>query len=81
LLQGAEDRAEVEARTRQFWMTTLTANLAQPPFQIGLPVTYLFIKELEIDNLTTLFTGMTLNLPPERVAPWLWRQAAGGLHV
>jgi vacuolar-type H+-ATPase subunit C/Vma6 len=81
LLQGAQDRAEVEARLRQFWMTTLTENLAQPPFQIGLPLTYLFLKELEIDNLITLFTGMVLNLPPEQVAPWLRRRAAGGLHV
>jgi V/A-type H+-transporting ATPase subunit C len=81
LLQGAEDRAEVEARLRQFWMTTLTKNLVQPPFQIGLPLTYLFLKELEIDNLITLFTGMMLNLPAEQVAPWLWRRAAGGLHV
>lgn len=81
LLQGAQDRAAVEARLRQFWMTTLTKNLARPPFQIGLPLTYLFLKELEIDNLITLFTGMVLNLPAEQVAPWLWLRAAGGPHV
>ena len=81
LLQGAQDRAEVEARLRQFWMATLEHSLARPPFQIGLPLTYLFCKELEIDNLITLFTGMVLNLPAEQVAPWLWRRAAGDLHV
>jgi vacuolar-type H+-ATPase subunit C/Vma6 len=81
LLQGAQDRAEVEARLRQYWMATLENSLAQPPFQIGLPLTYLFLKELEIDNLITLFTGMALNLPAEQVASWLWRRAAGGLHV
>lgn len=81
LLQGAADRVEVEARLRQYWMAVLEKNLAQPPFQIGLPLTYLFFKELEIDNLITLFTGMVLNLPSEQVAPWLWRRAAGGRYA
>ena len=52
-----------------------------PPFQIGLPITFLFFKELELDNLITLITGMLLDLPSERVAPWLWRRVAGGGHV
>jgi len=81
LLQGAKDRAEVEARLRLHWMATLEKSLARPPFQIGLPVTYLFFKELELDNLITLITGMLLNLPSEKVAPWLWRRVAGGVHV
>ena len=81
LLQGAADRAEVEVRLRQHWMTTLTKNLAQPPFQIGLPLTFLFFKELEIDNLITLFTGLVLNLPAEKIAPWLRLRAAGGSYV
>ncbi len=81
LLKGAEDRAAVEARLRQHWMTVLSKNLARPPFQIGLPVTYLFFKELELDNLITLITGMLLDLPSEKVAPWLWRRVAGGGHV
>ena len=81
LLQGATDRAEVEIRLRQHWMATLGKSLSRPPFQIGLPITYLFFKELELDNLITLITGMLLNLPSERVAPSLWRRVAGGGHV
>jgi V/A-type H+/Na+-transporting ATPase subunit C len=81
LLQGAGDRAEVEARLRQYWMAILEKSLARPPFQIGLPLTYLFLKELELDNLITLVTGMLLNLPSEKVAPWLRRRMAGGGHV
>jgi vacuolar-type H+-ATPase subunit C/Vma6 len=81
LLQGAGDRAEVETRLRQHWMATLSKSLARPPFQIGLPITFLFFKKLELDNLITLITGMLLDLPSERVAPWLWRRAAGGGHV
>jgi vacuolar-type H+-ATPase subunit C/Vma6 len=81
LLQGAMDRAEVETRLRQHWMAVLSKSLARPPFQIGLPITFLFFKELEIGNLITLITGMLLDLPSERVAPWLWRRAAGGGHV
>jgi vacuolar-type H+-ATPase subunit C/Vma6 len=81
LLQGAEDRAAVEARLRQYWLATLEKNLDRPPFQIGLPITYLFFKELEVDNLLTLVAGRLLNLPSERVAPWLRRRAGGGRHV
>ncbi len=81
VLQGAQDRAEVETRLRQYWMATLEKSLDRPPFQIGLPLTYLFYQELELDNLITLVTGMLLNLPSDKVAPWLWRRAAGGLHV
>jgi len=81
LLQGAGDRAEVETRLRQHWMAVLSKSLAHPPFQIGLPITFLFFKELELDNLITLITGMLLGLPSERVAPWLWRRVAGGAHV
>jgi vacuolar-type H+-ATPase subunit C/Vma6 len=81
VLQGARDRAEVEARLRLYWMTVLATSLARPPFHIGLPVTYLFFKELELDNLITLITGMLLKVPSEKVAPWLWRLEAGGGHV
>jgi V/A-type H+/Na+-transporting ATPase subunit C len=81
LLQGAGDRGEVEARLRQHWMATLQKNLERLPFQIGLPVTFLFFKELELDNLITLVTGMLLDLPSEKVAPWLWRQGAGEGYV
>jgi vacuolar-type H+-ATPase subunit C/Vma6 len=81
LLQGAQDRGEVETRLKQHWMATLEKSLARPPFQIGLPLTYLFYKELELDNLITLITGMYLRLPSERVAPWLWRRVAGGRYV
>ncbi len=81
LLQGAQDRAEVETRLRHYWLATLERSLGGPPFQIGLPLAYLFFKELELDNLITLITGMLLHLPPERVAPQLWRREAGGAYV
>jgi V/A-type H+/Na+-transporting ATPase subunit C len=81
VLQGAEDRAAVEARLRQYWLATLEKGLGRPPFQIGLPLTYLFFKELELDNLVTLVTGRFLNLDSQRVAPWLWSRMGGEGHV
>ena len=81
LLQGAGDIAAVEERLRQYWLQVLEKVLVQPPFQIGLPVTYLFLKELELDNLITLITGMYLKVPPERLAPLLRRRPAGAPHV
>jgi vacuolar-type H+-ATPase subunit C/Vma6 len=81
LLQGVQDREEVETRLRRIWLATLEHSLAQPPFQIGLPLTYLFFKELEIDNLITLVTGRFLQVPSERLAPLLQRRGLGGRDV
>lgn len=81
LLQGVEARAEVEARLAHYWVATLQKVQSRPPFSIGLPITYLFFKELECDNLITLITGMLLNLPADRVAPVLQRRLAGVAHV
>jgi V/A-type H+-transporting ATPase subunit C len=78
LLQGAADGAEVEARLQGHWLATLEKVLRLPPFQVGLPLTYLFLKELELDNLITLITGKLLNLSAERVAPLLKRRLPGG---
>jgi vacuolar-type H+-ATPase subunit C/Vma6 len=81
LLQGAGDIAAVEERLRQYWLQVLEKVLVQPPFQIGVPVNYLFLKELELDNLITLITGMYLKVPSERLAPLLRRRPAGAPHV
>ncbi len=81
LLQGAGEVAEVEDRLQGYWLNNLSKVLSQPPFQIGLPVTYLFLKELEISDLNTMLTGLLLNLPPDQVRPWLKGKAAGLRHV
>ena len=65
LLQGAGDRAEVEARLRQHWMATLRKAWRARPSRSVCPSRILFFKELELDNLITLITGMLLNLPSE----------------
>ncbi len=78
LLQGAAEGTEVEARLMHHWLATLERILRRPPFQIGLPMTYLFLKELELHNLITLITGELLNLPAEAIAPLLQRRGAGG---
>ncbi len=81
LLQGAPDLAAVEERLRQHWLEVLGGVLVQPPFQIGLPITYLFLKELEVDNVLTLFTGMILKVPEERLALLIRRRQVGVDHV
>jgi vacuolar-type H+-ATPase subunit C/Vma6 len=81
LLQGAADLAEVEIRLSSFWTQTLGRVLIQPPFQVGLPLAYLFLKELEIHHLLTLLTGLILKIPRDRLAPWLQGRAAGGRYV
>jgi V/A-type H+-transporting ATPase subunit C len=81
LLAGAANLADAEARLMRYWLQKLARVLAQPPFQIGLPITFLFLKELEIGNLLTLMTGLLLKVPPERLAPLLQGWAPGGGHV
>jgi V/A-type H+/Na+-transporting ATPase subunit C len=81
LLKGAADQAVVADRLGQYWLAVLEKVLLQPPFQIGLPITYLFLKELELDNLITLVTGLLLEIPAEKLAPHLRRQLAGGRDV
>ena len=80
LLQGAADLAEVEARLQNHWLQVLAAALVRPPFQLGLPVAYLFFKELELANLVTLITGMLLKVPSARLAGKL-RFTNGGRYV
>jgi vacuolar-type H+-ATPase subunit C/Vma6 len=80
-LAGAASLAEVEARLMRHWLQKLARVSAQPPFQIGLPITFLFLKELEIRNLLTLMTGILLKVPPERLAPLLQERSLEGAHV
>jgi V/A-type H+-transporting ATPase subunit C len=81
LLAGATDLAGLEDRLARYWVKTLEKLLSLPPFQIGLPMTYLFLKELEIRNLITLVTGMILSIPADRLSPLIRRRAAGDGYV
>jgi len=81
LLLGAGKVAEVERRLQDFWLKSLTRVLALPLFQIGLPMTYLFLKELEVADLITIMTGLWLNLPADRIQPYLHGKAAEPSHV
>jgi V/A-type H+-transporting ATPase subunit C len=81
LLAGVTDLAGLEERLARYWVNTLEKILSLPPFQIGLPMTYLFLKELEIRNLITLVTGMILRIPADRLSPLIRRRAAGDGYV
>jgi V/A-type H+-transporting ATPase subunit C len=81
LLAGATDLAALEERLARYWVKTLEKILSLPPFQIGLPLAFLFLKELEIRNLITLITGMILRIPADRLGPLLRGTAAGGRYV
>jgi V/A-type H+-transporting ATPase subunit C len=81
LLAGAADLAEVEARLSRHWLEALERVLSLAPFQIGLPITYLFLKELEVQNLITLLTGLLLRVPADRLSPLLRGRPRGGGYV
>ncbi len=81
LLAGATDLAGLEERLARYWVKTLEKILRLPPFQIGLPMTYLFLKELEIRNLITLATGLILKIPADRLGLIIPGRAAGGGYV
>jgi V/A-type H+-transporting ATPase subunit C len=81
LLAGAPDLAAVEARLARFWLKTLERVLSLPPFQIGLPIVYLFLQELEIENLLILVTGLALRVPADRRASLLEGRLRSVSHV
>jgi len=81
MLEGVTEQAEVEARLARHWLKTLERVSRRPPFQVGLPLTFLFLKELEVQNLITLATGKLLNMPGDQLAPLLRWRGAGGGHV
>jgi vacuolar-type H+-ATPase subunit C/Vma6 len=80
LLQGLSP-AELESRLWQWWLGLIARVLRHPPFQIGLPMSYLWLKEMEIQNILALFTGKLLKEAPERLVDRLRLHAAGGSHV
>ncbi len=60
--------AHLESRLWQWWLSVLARVLRQPPFQIGLPMSYLWVKEMEVQNILALFTGKELQETPERLS-------------
>lgn len=80
LLQGLSPD-HLESRLWQWWLNVLARVLRQPPFQIGLPMSYLWLKEMEVQNILALFTGKELQESPERLAVRLRLLAAGGAYV
>ncbi len=78
LLGGAGYPAVMEERLSRYWIKTLDRVLARPPFQIGLPVAYLFLKEVEIRHLITLMTGILLKVPHEQLSTSTLRGVGAG---
>jgi len=81
VLFGAGKVTEVEGRLQDFWLKSLTRVLSLPPFQIGLPIAYLFLKELEVADLITMMTGLRLKFTADRINPYLHGKAAGPTHA
>jgi V/A-type H+-transporting ATPase subunit C len=81
LLAGVKDLVGLEERLARYWVKTLEKILVLPPFQIGLPMTYLFLKEMEIRNLITLVAGLILQIPADRLGLLIQGRAAGGGYV
>jgi len=81
VLAGATKIAAAEERLGRYWVRNLERILGRAPFQIGLPIAYLFLKELEIRNLITLMTGILLRAPANLLKSHLQGWAAEGTHV
>lgn len=80
LLQGLSPD-HLESGLWQWWFSVLAKVLRQPPFQIGLPMSYLWLKEMEVQNILALFTGKELQESPVRLAARLRLLTAGGAYV
>ena len=51
------------------------------PFQIGLPISYLLLKELEVKSLECLFSSMAFGESPAKLLERISLPIRGGVRV
>jgi V/A-type H+-transporting ATPase subunit C len=62
---------ELELRLQQHIVGKCRAAFVGYPFHVGIPLAYLLLTELEIQDLTVLLEAKSLQMPAERFRPYL----------
>jgi V/A-type H+-transporting ATPase subunit C len=62
---------QLEARLHRFVVRECRSSFLGYPFHIGVPVAYLLLTELEIQDLTVLIEAKASLMPPQQFTPYL----------
>ena len=62
---------EVELELQRFTLKHCQEAFSGYPFHAGIPVAYLMLIEMEIQDLTVLMEAKSMKIPPERFLPYL----------
>jgi len=62
---------ELELRLKRHVMRECMAAFVGNPFHIGVPLAYLVLRDLEIQDLTVLIEAKSSQLPAEKFQPYL----------
>ncbi len=79
------DRAEHWGQLRTLFEKRFIGELHQvfgkDPFQVGLPLSYLLLKEVEVKSLESLLSALEMKVPTERLTEWISLPVKGGMRV
>ena len=62
---------QLELRLQRHVIRECMASFVGNPFQIGVPLAYLVLRDLEIQDLTVLIEAKSSHLPAEKFQPYL----------
>ncbi len=73
--------AQIQTLLGRRFVSELYRAFSQDPFQISLPVSYLFLKEMEVKSLGSLLSAVELSEPTERLMDFISLPLKGGVRV
>ncbi len=75
LTKEAANIWQLEVVLNRYWCHQAKAALAGYPFQIGVILAYLFLKEAEIHDLKAILEGKRYSRSPDEIAAFLWGES------
>lgn len=63
---------QLEVALNRYWWQQAKAGLSGYPFQIGIILAYLFLKEAEIHDLEAILEGKRYNRSPDEIEAFVW---------
>ena len=80
LLKEVKSWKEIRKKINTFLIRELLKVFSMPPFQIGVPLSYILLKELEVQNLIAIIEGKRLGFSHEKIDSFLtYKQEIAGV--
>jgi len=80
LLKEAKSWKEIRKKINTFLIRELLKVFSMPPFQIGVPLSCILLKELEVQNLIAIIEGKRLSFSHEKIDSFLtYKQEIAGV--